>query len=52
MDIYMVSEWLGHSSVVITKQRYAHVTSDDLTVGARLLDQVDTYEELERAIRK
>lgn len=38
MDIYMVSKWLGHSSVVITEQRYAHVTSDDLSIGAKLLE--------------
>jgi len=41
MDIYMVSKWLGHSSVVITEQRYAHVTSDDLSIGAKLLEEND-----------
>jgi integrase len=36
VDIYLVSKWLGHSSLEITK-RYAHLAVDSLDVGAAAL---------------
>lgn len=37
VDIYLVSKWLGHSSVEVTK-RYAHLNTDSLDKAGMVLD--------------
>lgn len=36
MDLYMVKEWLGHSSITVT-QRYAHLSPTNLVTGIDIL---------------
>lgn len=42
MDLYRVSEWLGHTDMKMTKDRYAHLVPDNLNEGVAALEGAGT----------
>jgi len=40
VDLYVVKEWLGHSSIQVT-EKYAHLSPDKLAHAATILDEYE-----------
>ena len=49
VDLYVVKEWLGHSTIQVT-EKYAHLAPGKLAHAANVLEKMDEKEQVEEII--